>query len=98
MNTSFNLNKYLDLVEPSRSVTLLARLRQLQKEDPSILNLSGGEPDFDTPRAICDEVYRQLLAGCTHYGDSKGDPELRAAVSEKLTKENNAPYPADNIL
>ena len=92
------LNQTLDLIEPSRSVTLLARLRQMQAEDPSILNLTGGEPDFPTPKPICDEVYRQLLSGCTHYGDPKGDPDLRREIALKLAAENHAPYRPDNIL
>ena len=96
--TEIRLNGLLEKVEPSRSVTLLARVRQMQAEDPSILNLTGGEPDFPTPKAVCDEVYRQMLEGCTHYGDSKGDPALRQAIAEKLQRENGAPYEAEQIL
>lgn len=92
------MNRLLDYVEPSRSVTLLAKVRNLQKSDPSVCNLTGGEPDFDTPKPVCDEVYRQLLAGCTHYGDSKGDPALREALAEKLARENHAHYTKDQIL
>lgn len=92
------LNGALDRVEPSKSVTLMANINTMQALDPSVLNLTGGEPDFDTPKVICDAVYRQMLSGCTHYGDSKGDPELRAAIAEKLSNENNAPYSADQIL
>ena len=92
------LNEILDKVEPSRSVMLLAKVREMQKQDPSICNLTGGEPDFDTPKPICDEVYQQLLNGCTHYGDSKGDPALREAIARKLADENHAPYSPDQIL
>ncbi|MBQ9030971.1 MAG: pyridoxal phosphate-dependent aminotransferase [Parasporobacterium sp.] len=93
-----DFNHLLDLVEPSRSVMLLAKVRKLQETDPTICNLTGGEPDFDTPKPICDEVYRQLLSGCTHYSDSKGDPGLRQALARKLKEENKAPYPPDQIL
>lgn len=92
------LNAALDRVEPSRSVTLMAKIKKMQADDPAVLNLTGGEPDFDTPKAICDEVYRQMLAGNTHYGDSKGDPELRQAIADKLNTENQADYTADQIL
>ena len=91
-------NRTLDLIEPSRSVTLLAKIKAMQETDPSILNLTGGEPDFDTPKKVIDEAFRQMLQGCTHYGDSKGDPALRKAIAEKLNKENHAPYNENQIL
>ena len=92
------LNTLLDKVEPSKSVTLLAKTRKLQETDPTILNFTGGEPDFDTPKAICDEAYRQMLAGQTHYANAKGDIDLRRALAEKLARENGAPYGEDDIL
>lgn len=98
MEQHFTHNSTLDLIEPSRSVTLLAKVRQMQAADPTIINLTGGEPDFDTPQAVCQEAYRQLMAGNTHYGDSKGDPELRKAISEKLLRENHADYSPEEIL
>ena len=93
-----NYNERISNVEPSRSVTLLARAKELQKTDKSIVNLTGGEPDFPTPEPICQEVVRQLAAGNTHYSDSRGDEELRLRIARKLQEENNAPYSADQIL
>ena len=98
MDYQYKQNAVLDLVEPSRSVTLLAKVRKLQESDPSIINLTGGEPDFATPEPICREACRQMLAGFTHYGDSKGDPELREAIAKKLQMENHMPYQAEQIL
>lgn len=93
---SFNLQ--ISGVEPSKSVTLLAKTKALQKTDPSIINLTGGEPDFPTPKPICDEVVRQLAAGNTHYSDSMGNEDLRARIARKLAEENGAPYQKENIL
>ena len=42
-------NKTLASLQPSKSVTLMAKTKSLQKTDPDIINLTGGEPDFDTP-------------------------------------------------
>ena len=47
-------NRQISNVEPSKSVTLLTKTKELQKIDPEILNLTGGEPDFPTPKAICE--------------------------------------------
>ena len=52
-------NRQISNVEPSKSVTLLTKTKELQKIDPEILNLTGGEPDFPTPKAIC-------TAACPH--------------------------------
>ncbi|MCD8301332.1 MAG: pyridoxal phosphate-dependent aminotransferase [Clostridiales bacterium] len=91
-------NEIITGIEPSRSVNLLARTKEMVKTDPEIVNLTGGEPDFPTPKRICDEVTRQLAAGNTHYSDSRGNEDLRIALSKKLTGENNAPYTPDQIL
>lgn len=91
-------NRQISNVEPSKSVTLLTKTKELQKIDPEILNLTGGEPDFPTPKAICDTVVAELAAGHTHYSDSRGDAQLRARIARKLQEENHAPYQAENIL
>lgn len=94
----YDLNRLIASLEPSKSVTLMARTKELQKTDPSIINLTGGEPDFPTPKKICDEAARQLAAGYTHYTDGPGDADLRAALSKKLMRENHASYEPDQIL
>ena len=91
-------NKQNSNVEPSKSVTLLTKTKELQKSDPEILNLTGGEPDFPTPKAICDTVVAELAAGHTHYSDSRGDAQLRARIARKLQEENHAPFQPENIL
>lgn len=94
----FEFNRLISNVEPSKSVTLLAKTKQLQKTDPEIINLTGGEPDFPTPKPICDEITRQLAAGNTHYSDSTGNEDLRIRIARKLNEENHAPYKPENIL
>ena len=45
-----------------------------------VIDLSIGDTDFTTDKRIIDAAYADALAGHTHYGDPKGDPELIAAV------------------
>ncbi|MDO4975705.1 MAG: pyridoxal phosphate-dependent aminotransferase [Eubacteriales bacterium] len=85
-------------IQPSKSVATLPRIMAMQKADPSIINMTVGEPDFDTAKPICDEVYRQLQAGYNHYTDARGIEELRMAVAEKLNRENKIPCNKDQIL
>ena len=50
-------------LQPSRSMAFMAKAKQMQATDPSVINLAGGEPDFDTPKKICDELFRQINWG-----------------------------------
>lgn len=92
------LNQRILSLEPSKSVTLMEKTKKLQKIDSSIINLTGGEPDFDTPKPICEEAYRQMMAGYTHYIDGPGIAELRDALAKKLQEENGALYKPEQII
>ena len=91
-------NRIISEIEPSRSVTLMAKAKEMQKEDPSMINLSGGEPDFATPERICREVTKALKAGDTHYSDFRGNADLRARIADKLLADNGIVCTADDIL
>ncbi|MBQ9022436.1 MAG: pyridoxal phosphate-dependent aminotransferase [Eubacterium sp.] len=91
-------NRIISEIEPSRSVTLMAKAKEMQREDPSVINLCGGEPDFPTPERICREVEKALKEGDTHYSDFRGNADLRARIAEKLLTENGVSCTADDIL
>jgi aspartate/methionine/tyrosine aminotransferase len=58
-----------------------------------------GEPDLRTPAHIAEAAAKALAAGRTMYPDNRGEPALRAAVAEKLRRENGLEYdPATEIL
>jgi aspartate aminotransferase len=54
----------------------------------SVLDVGGGDPDFDAPAHIIEATARSALDGFTHYTPSRGIPALRAAVAEKLAADN----------
>ena len=91
-------NKEISQLQPSRSIVFMSQAKQLQAKDPSITSLAGGEPDFDTPVRIREEVKRQLDAGYTHYTVGPGLPELRSAIAEKLRRENGCAYTPEGII
>ena len=88
------LSKKIIGIEPSG----IRKFFDIVSEMPDAISLGVGEPDFDTPKPICDEAARQLQAGYTHYTDGPGDPDLRRALAGKLRDENHAPYAPENIL
>ena len=66
---------------------------------PGVINLTVGRPDFDTPQVIKEAAKKALDEGRVHYTPSKGIPELREAIAEKLEAENNiADLNEDKIL
>lgn len=61
----------------------------LASKMPDVVRLEAGEPDFKTPKHICEAAEKAMKEGKTHYTTSRGIPELRAAIAEKAKKENN---------
>ena len=91
-------NKLIESLQPSRSIVFMGKAKQLQAKDKSVISLAGGEPDFDTPKAICEELNRQIAAGYTHYTVGPGLPELRAKIAQKLNTENGCNYSPDGVI
>lgn len=83
----------------SSTVAISDRARQLQQQGVNVVNLGGGDPDFDTPVHIADAGVNAIRSGQTHYVASQGIPALRQAVAEKLLRENGLSYdPAKEII
>lgn len=91
-------NRNITGLTPSASIEFMAKAKALQAQGLDVINLAGGEPDFDTPAPIIEEACRQMKAGFTHYTVGQGLPELRARIARKLLEENAAPYDADEII
>ena len=74
---ALQFNKYILQMKPSASMETMAKAKKLKAQDPEIIDLAGGEPDFDTPKKICDELFRQINAGFTHYTVGPAGRDLR---------------------
>ena len=82
------MNHAIEAMKPSASMVLMAKAKEMQKKDPTVIGLAGGEPDFNTPDHISMAAIRSLTEGNTHYVVGPGIPELRRAIAEKLRREN----------
>ena len=71
-------------VEPSATLAISNRASELSAEGADVVDLSVGEPDFDTPEHVKDAAEAALEAGHTGYPPSNGIPPLREAVAEYL--------------
>ena len=85
-------------LKPSLTLEISAKAKALQNEGRDICSLSAGEPDFNTPDFITEAACDALSSGLTRYGPAAGDPELRVAIAEKLTRENGCPTTAGQVL
>ncbi len=92
------MNHRIENMKPSASMVLMSRAKQMQKTDPNVIGLAGGEPDFNTPDRISMAAIRSLTEGYTHYVVGPGLPELREAIRKKLLEENGLDYDADCIM
>ena len=84
-----NLSHLIESVPGSPTTLMMQKGRELAAAGHDIVNLAGGEPDFNTPQHIIDTAYKAMTAGDTHYPPSFGTPELLAAIVAKLKRENN---------
>ncbi len=96
--TSVSLAKRICAVQPSLTLAIAAKAKALQKQGVKIISFSAGEPDFDTPEWIKQAAIESLKSGFTKYTPSSGTAELRAAISEKLKKDNRLDYAPGQII
>jgi aspartate/methionine/tyrosine aminotransferase len=65
---------------------VLVRAQALEAQGRSVIHLEIGEPDFQTPRHIIEAAKQALDEGWTHYGPTQGQPELREAIAETVSR------------
>ncbi len=72
--------------------------RELRGQGVNIIDLSLGEPDFNTPEHICKAAVQAMEDGYTKYTPVAGMPELQEAISIKLKRDNNLDYSPNEII
>ncbi len=92
------LAKRIDTLSESITMAVTALAQQLKAEGKDILSFSAGEPDFDTPEVIKEKAIEAIKAGATKYTAVDGIPELKAAIIDKLKRENGLVYAPNQII
>ncbi len=94
MHLSSLLNRF---AEPE--TLKMAKLgRELRAKGIDVIDLSLGEPDFDTPQHIKDAAVKAIEDNWSHYTPVSGYPDLREAVCTKFKRDNNLDYKPENIV
>ena len=92
------LTERVERVQPSATLTISAKAMALKAQGIDIISLSAGEPDFDTPDHIKDAAIQAIDQGHTKYTPVDGTPELKEAIINKFSRDNNLSYQKENIL
>ena len=82
------LSATLDRVKPSPTIAVTNKARELKAAGKDVIGLGAGEPDFDTPQNIKDAAKAAIALGETKYTAVDRLPELKSAISAKLTRDN----------
>ena len=88
----------INSIQPSATLTISAKAMELRAQGLDIISLSQGEPDFDTPKHIKKGAIQAINRGATKYTAVDGTPELKEAIINKFSKDNNLIYQPENIL
>ncbi len=88
----------ISLIKPSPTLAITAKARRLKQEGHDVISFGAGEPDFDTPKPICERAIEAIRQGETRYTPSAGTMALREAVSRKFERENGLSYSPDQIV
>jgi aspartate aminotransferase len=82
----------------SETLAMTQKSRELKEQGFDVINLSIGEPDFNTPEFIKTAAKDAIDKNFTHYPPVPGYPELRQAICNKLKRDNNLDYTPDQIV
>ncbi len=92
------LSSRLDLFAEPETLKMAKLGRELRAKGIDVIDLSLGEPDFDTPVHIKDALKKAVDDNYSHYTPVAGYPDLREAVCTKLRRDNDLEYKSENIL
>ena len=92
------LSKRALAIKPSSTLSISAKAAQLKAQGIDVVTFGVGEPDFDTPKHICQAAIEAIKEGETRYTPASGTLELKEAVCRKLKRDNGLDYTPSQII
>ena len=92
------VSKRIFELETETAFAILAKANDLASKGMDIINLGIGQPDFPTPKNIQEAAIKAIKDGKHGYTPSNGLPELREAVSDKISSDYDESINPENIL
>lgn len=93
-----HLSNRLNRLAPSATLAMSQKSSEMKAQGIDVINMSVGEPDFNTPDAIKEAAKKAVDDNWSRYSPVPGYPELRKAIVEKLKNENGLDYSVNEIL
>ncbi|NTU60275.1 MAG: pyridoxal phosphate-dependent aminotransferase, partial [Deltaproteobacteria bacterium] len=91
------LSSRAEQIQPSVTLAITAKAKQMKAQGIDVIGFGAGEPDFPTPEHIVDSAVEAMRSGDTRYTAVGGTPELRAAVAQGLQRDYGLTYDASEI-
>ncbi|MFK3795122.1 MULTISPECIES: aminotransferase class I/II-fold pyridoxal phosphate-dependent enzyme [unclassified Pseudomonas] len=95
---SIRLSRRIQRVNLSANAAAKSRATELREAGHDIIDMTTGEPDFDTPEHIKQAAYKAIDGGATKYTATPGVKKLREAIQRKLQRENRLDYALPSIV
>ncbi|WP_299818965.1 pyridoxal phosphate-dependent aminotransferase [uncultured Pontibacter sp.] len=92
------LSDRISALSESQTIAMAKKARELAAQGHDVINLSFGEPDFQTPQYIKDAAKQAIDEGFTFYTPVAGYPELRQEIVKKFKRDNNLDFAPENIV
>ena len=96
--SKFRISSRVAAMNESATLRMAQQAREMASKGFDIINLSLGEPDFDTPIHIKEKAKESIDLGYTKYTPVAGTLEIRNAISKKFSEQNGLHYSPDEIL
>jgi aspartate aminotransferase len=96
--SAISFNPRVAAMQPSATLAMSAKAKELRRSGHPVISLSAGEPDFDTPQAIAEAGIQAIRDGYTRYTQNTGMLELREAIADKLQRDNHLTYDPGQIV
>ncbi len=95
---AMTISKVIQALEPSATLAMAAKAKELKAAGKKVYDFSVGEPDFITPAHICDAAVDAMRAGHTHYTVASGIPELKQAIVEHVEQRHGLKYQPSQVV
>jgi aspartate aminotransferase len=95
--TDFQLAARVERIKPSPSRAAAAKARELKAAGRDIVDMTVGEPDFDTPDSVKDAGIAAIRSGETKYTPVNGTLQLRKAIARRMARHTGLDYPLEAI-
>lgn len=92
------LSKRALAINPSMTLSITAKAKEMKKQGLDVVSFGAGEPDFDTMYHIKEAAKKAIDEGFTKYTASSGIIELKEAICAKLRRDNWLDYEPKNII